>query len=90
MQNLYLGYKNLDEFKKTFSDALNKLFGKEKIDDDILMSILIIGFIDKFVTDKNKLKLIVKKAKKEIQKNLTIYDEKFQKEFIEKIFADKK
>ena len=32
MQNLYLGYKNLDEFKKTFSDALNKLFGKEKID----------------------------------------------------------
>ena len=90
MQNLYLGYNNLDEFKKTFSDALNKLFGKEKIDDDILMSILIIGFIDKFVTDKNKLKLIVKKAKKEIQKNLTIYDEKFQKEFIEKIFADKK
>ena len=90
MQNLYLGYKNLDEFKKTFSDALNKLFGKEKIDDDILMSILIIGFIDKFVTDKNKLKLIVKKAKKQIQKNLTIYDEKFQKEFIEKIFADKK
>ena len=90
MQNLYLGYKNLDEFKKTFSDALNKLFGKEKIDDDILMSILIIGFIDKFVTDKNKLKLIVKKAKKEIQKNLTIYDENFQKEFIEKIFADKK
>ena len=90
MQNLYLGYKNLDEFKKTFSDALNKLFGKEKIDDDILMSILIIGFIDKFVTYKNKLKLIVKKAKKEIQKNLTIYDEKFQKEFIEKIFADKK
>ena len=90
MQNLYLGYKNLDEFKKTFNDALNKLFGKEKIDDDILMSILIIGFIDKFVTDKNKLKLIVKKAKKEIQKNLTIYDEKFQKEFIEKIFADKK
>ena len=90
MQNLYLGYNNLDEFKKTFSDALNKLFGKEKIDDDILMSILIIGFIDKFVTDKNKLKLIVKKAKKEIQKNLTIYDEKFQKEFIEKIFTDKK
>ena len=89
VQKLYLGYKTFDEFKKTFKDKLIKLLGKNKISDDILMTILIIGFIEKFVTDKKKLKLIIQKAKKEIQNNFKTYDEKFQNDFNEEIFESK-
>ena len=90
IQKLHLGYNTFDEFKKSRKDNLIKLLGKENINDDILMTILIVGFIDKFVTDKKKLKLILQKAKKEIQKNYKAYNEKFQNDFNNEIFTIKK
>ena len=89
MKFLNIGFKTLDEFRKKNKDKLNKILGKEKISDDILMTILVVGFIEKFIKDKQKLKLIIQKAKKEIKNNFKNYDEKFQKDFNEGIFDDK-
>lgn len=89
MKFLNIGFKTLDEFRKKNKDKLNKILGKEKFSDDILMTILVVGFIEKFIKDKQKLKLIIQKAKKEIKNNFKNYDEKFQKDFNEGIFDDK-
>jgi len=53
---IQIGYKNIAQFKKDKKDILKKIFGNEKIDDDILMTIIIICFIMKFVKDRKKLK----------------------------------
>ena len=89
MRFLNIGYKTLDEFKKSCKNALNKILAKEKISDDILMTILVIGFVDKFIEDKQKMKLIIQKAKKEILKSFKGYNEELQKEFNKEIFATK-
>ncbi len=85
MKCIHIGCKTLVEFKNNYKESLNKLLGNEKIADDILMTILIVGFIEKFVADKKKLKLILQKAKKEIKNNFKSYNEKFQKDFNEEI-----
>ena len=85
MKYIHIGCKTLDEFKNNYKESLNKLFGNEKISDDILMTILIVGFIEKFISDKKKFKLILQKAKKEIKNNFKKYNEKFQNEFNEEI-----
>jgi ubiquitin len=84
---LNIGYKNIDEFKKANKAKLEKIFEKENINDDILMTIIVIGFIEKLVQDKQKLKLIIQKAKKEVMKNYKNYNEKIQKDFNEEIFG---
>ena len=84
---LNLGYKTIDEFKKANKAKLEKIFEKENINDDILMTIIVIGFIEKLVQDKQKLKLIIQKAKKEVMKNYKNYNEKIQKDFNEEIFG---
>ena len=84
---LNLGYKTIDEFKKANKAKLEKIFEKENIDDDILMTVIVIGFIEKFIQDKQKLKLIIQKAKKEVMKNFKKYNEKIQKDFNEEIFG---
>jgi ubiquitin/uncharacterized protein YegL len=84
---LNLGYKTIDEFKKANKAKLEKIFEKENIDDDILMTVIVIGFIEKFIQDKRKLKLIIQKAKKEVMKNFKKYNEKIQKDFNEEIFG---
>ena len=89
MRFLNIGYKTLDEFKKSCKNALNKILAKEKISDDILMTILVIGFVDKFIEDKQKMKLIIQKAKKEILKSFKGYNDELQKEFNKEIFATK-
>ena len=89
MRFLNIGYRTLDEFKKSFKNALNKILAKEKISDDILMTILVIGFVDKFIEDKQKMKLIIQKAKKEILKSFKGYNDELQKEFNKEIFATK-
>ena len=89
MSYLNIGYKSLDEFKNKNKEKLNKLLGNEKISNDILMTIIIIGFIEKYVENKQKIKLIIQKAKKEIQHNYAKYDEKLQNEFKDEIFGDK-
>ena len=89
MRFLNIGYKTLDEFKKSCKNALNKILAKVKISDDILMTILVIGFVDKFIEDKQKMKLIIQKAKKEILKSFKGYNEELQKEFNKEIFATK-
>ena len=85
MKCLNIGCKFFEEFKNKYKENLIKLFGNEKITDDILITILIIGFIEKFISDKKKLKLILQKAKKEIKNNFKNYNEKFQNEFNEEI-----
>ena len=52
------------------------------------MTILVVGFIETYVEDKQKMKLIIQKAKKEIGKNFKNYNEKFQKDFNEEIFKN--
>ena len=89
MRFINIGFKTLDEFKKEKKEELNKLFGKENISDDILMTILVIGFIEKFFREKEKFKLIIKKAKNEVKKYFKNYDENFQKEFKKKLIPDK-
>ena len=53
------------------------------------MTILVIGFIEKFFREKEKFKLIIKKAKNEVKKYFKNYDENFQKEFKKKLIPDK-
>ena len=89
MDCLNIGFKTFEEFKKGFNKSLDKLIGKENISNDILMTILVIGFIETYVEDKQKMKLIIQKAKKEIGKNFKKYNEKFQKDFNEEIFKNK-
>ena len=86
---LNIGFKTFEEFKKGFNKSLDKLIGKENISNDILMTILVIGFIETFVENKQKMKLIIQKAKKEIVKNFKKYNEKFQNDFNEEIFNNK-
>ena len=85
MKNLYLKHKTLEDFKKEKGKILNDLLGKN-IEDDILMTILIVGFIETFVKDLKKFKLILGKAKKEIKKHFDKFEETFLKEFCDKIF----
>ena len=89
MKNLYLKYKTFDEFKKDHIHDLNTLFGKNIVKDDILMTILVLGFIETFIEDKKKLKLIMEKSRKEIKKNFSKFDEKFLKDFCKKILIEK-
>ena len=89
MKSLNIGYKTLDEFKNKKKNSLSKLFGNEKISDDILMTIIVIGFIEKLVENNQKMKLMIQKAKKEIKNNFKNYDEKFQNDFNEEIFGNK-
>ena len=84
---LNIGNKTMDEFKKNNKAKLEKIFEKNNINDDILMTIIVIGFIEKFVKDKQKMKLIIQKAKKEIKKNYQNYNEKIQKDFNDEIFG---
>jgi len=69
---------------------LNNLFERNNINDDILMTILIISFINKFIKDKKKLKLILEKAKREVKKNFNKFDEQFILDFGNQILIDKK
>ena len=89
MNNLYLKYKTFDEFKKDNINDLNKLFEKNIAKDDILMTILVLGFIETFIKNKKKLKLIMEKARKEIKKNFSKFDENFLKDFCQKILIEK-
>ena len=89
MKNLYLNYKTFDEFKKDNKNELAKLFEKNMVKDDILMTILVLGFIETLIEDKKKLKLIMEKARKEIKKNFSKFDEQFLKDFCQKIFIEK-
>ena len=90
MKNLYMKYKTLEELKKDNEKFLKELFGKNNVGDDILMTIVVVGFIETFVKDLKKFKLILIKAKKEIKKHFEKFDETFMKEFCAKIFAEKK
>ena len=81
IKNLYLKYKTFDEFKNKNKNILNNLFGKNLVSDDILMTILILSFIDKFIKDKKKLKLILEKAKREVKKHFNKLDDQFIKDF---------
>ena len=69
---------------------MNNLFERNNINDDILMTILIISFINKFIKDKKKLKLILEKAKREVKKNFNKFDEQFILDFGNQILIDKK
>ena len=90
INSLFLGYKNFDDFKKINKNILDNLFKEEKICDDIIMTILVIAFIETFMKDQKKLKLIIEKAKKQIKINFKNYDEKFQQEFSNQIIINKK
>ena len=85
---LQIGYETIDEFKKAKKNILKSIFGNEVINDDILMTIIIICFIYKFVKDRKKLKLILEKAEKEVKKHLIKYDEKLREDFIKKVIED--
>jgi ubiquitin len=85
INSLYLGYKNFDEFKKNNKAILDNLFKKEQINDNILMTILVLSFINTFIKDQKKLKLIIEKAKKEVKKNFNKFDDSFLEEFGNKI-----
>ena len=89
MKNLYLKYQTFDEFKKDNINILNELFEKNIVKEDILMTLVILGFMETFIKDKKKLKLIMEKARKEIKKNFNKFDEQFLKEFCQKIFIEK-
>ena len=89
MKSLNIGYKTLDEFKNKKKDSLSKLLGNEKINDDVLMTIVVIGFIENLIENNQKMKLMVEKAKKEIKNIFKNYDEKLQKDFNEEIFGNK-
>lgn len=90
LNSLFLGYKNFDDFKKNNKNILDNLFKKEKINDDIIMTILIIAFIETFIKDRKKLKLILEKAKKQVKINFKNFDEKFLQEFSKQIIINKK
>ena len=89
IKNLYLKYKTFDEFKNDNKNILNEIFGKKLVNDDILMTILVISFINKFIKDIKKLKLILEKAKREVKKYFNELDEQFIKEFGDKILIEK-
>ena len=90
IKNLYLKYKTFDEFKNKNKNILINLFGKNLVNDDILMTILVLSFINKFIKDKKKLKLILEKAKREVKKLFDKLDEQFIKNFGEQILIEKK
>ena len=87
---IQIGYKNIAQFKKDKKDILKKIFGNEKIDDDILMTIIIICFIMKFVKDRKKLKLIIEKAEKEVKKKISNFNEKLKEDFKNEILENNK
>ena len=89
LKHLYLKYKTFEEFKKDNKTILNNLFEKQLVNDDILMTILIISFINKFTKDKKKLKLILEKAKREVKKHFDKFDEQFIINFGNQILIDK-
>jgi len=81
INSLYLGYKNFDEFKNNNKAILDNLFKKEQVNDNILMTILVLSFINTFIKDQKKIKLIIEKAKKEVKKNFINFDDNFLEEF---------
>ena len=89
IKNLCLKYKTLEEFKKDNKNILNNLFEQKLVNDDILMTILVISFINKFIKDKKKLKLILEKAKREVKKHFDKFDEQFIVNFGNQILISK-
>ena len=84
MKCLNMGYKDLDDFKNKNKNSLDELFG-EDINDDLLMTIVIICYIENFY-QKEKVKIKYEKAKVYIKKKLKIFNKQFIKKFINKIF----
>ena len=89
IKNLCLKYKTLEEFKNDNKNILNNLFEQKLVNDDILMTILVISFINKFIKDKKKLKLILEKAKREVKKHFDKFDEQFIVNFGNQILISK-
>ena len=79
----------MEEFKKDNKNILNNLFEQKLVNDDILMTILVISFINKFIKDKKKLKLILEKAKREVKKHFDKFDEQFIVNFGNQILISK-
>ena len=55
INSLFLGYKNFDDFKIINKNIMDNLFKEEKINDDIIMTILVIAFIETFIKERKKL-----------------------------------
>ena len=84
MKCLNMGYKDLDDFKNKNKNSLDELFG-EDINDDLLMTIVIICYIENFY-QKEKIQITYEKAKIYIKKKLILFNKQFIKKFINKKF----
>jgi len=92
MEDLNIGCKDLNEFRNMKQDILNdELFGNKnikEIDDKILMTIIIICYVEKNIKDKEIMKVALDKAKNAVRKVIDTFDDKMVEKFIQKIFTD--
>ena len=93
MKYLNIGYKDLDDFKNKNKNILDELFGEEKmkeINDDLLMTIIIICIFEQIDHDKEKIISSFEIAFENIKKNINIFNREFIKKFIDKLFINNK
>ena len=93
MKYLNIGYKDLYEFKNKNKIILDELFGEEKmkeINDDLLMTIIIICIFEQIDHDKEKIISSFEIAFENIKKNINIFNREFIKKFIDKLFINNK
>ena len=93
MKYLNIGYKDLDDFKNKNKNILDELFGEEKmkeINDDLLMTIIIICIFEQIDHDKEKIISSFEIAFENIKKNINIFNKEFIKKFIDKLFINNK
>ena len=93
MKYLNIGYKDLYEFKNKNKIFLDELFGEEKmkeINDDLLMTIIIICIFEQIDHDKEKIISSFEIAFENIKKNINIFNKEFIKRFIDKLFINNK
>lgn len=91
MKLLGLQFNDIYEFKNKNMDKLEDIFGKEEINtinDNILITILIICFIECFHKKKKRITFILEKGKNAIKNALKIFDNKFIEIFIQKFFKN--
>jgi len=94
MEDLRIGYIDLNEFKNKNKNILNdELFGNkniEEIDDSTLMTIIVICYMEKNIKDKENFKIALDKAKDAVKKVVDSFDDKMVEKIIQKIFPEDK
>ena len=83
IKNIISEYKSWSEFMKKNKEKLKNIFKKfSKINEDVFMTMLVIGFVEDIPKkEQTKFKLIIGKSKKAIKKLTNEYNSQIQEEF---------